>query len=272
MRTGLSWCIVLACMAGCADDRPPRLLLGSTHTLEDSGILDALTRAWQRDHDGRHRLSVVVAGSGEIIAMARRGDLDVLLVHSPRDEKALVASGRAVSRQPVMHNEFVLLGPGADPASVATAATAADALRRIADASAPFVSRGDSSGTHRKEQELWALARTTPAWGGYLEAGTGMAEALRLASERHAYILSDRATFEVLREDLRLVVLHEGDEVLRNPYSVLVVADARNPDGARDFAAWLRGAEVQRLIGAYRNGGTGRALFVPDTTATIGSP
>jgi tungstate transport system substrate-binding protein len=261
-------CITLGPLIACkGGDGPPRLVLGTTHTLEDSGVIDALIRAYNEDHASA-RLSVVVAGTGEVLAMAGRGDVDVVLVHSPVDEMAFLEEGRAVSREPVMHNDFVIVGPASDPAGIAGMDTAAAALRRIADAPHAFVSRGDDSGTHRKELELWASVGTTPEWGGYIEAGAGMADALRLASERRAYVLSDRATFAVLRESLRLVLLHEGDARLHNQYSVLVVTDARNPAGARELAAWLRSGPAQRLIRDYRSEGTGQALFIPDALLT----
>lgn len=255
---------VIAC-AGVGES--PRLVLGTTHTLEDSGLLDVLTRAYNEDPVSA-RVSVVVAGTGEVLAMAGRGDVDVVLVHSPVDEMAFLEAGRAVSRQPVMHNDFIIVGPASDPAGIAGIDTAAAALRRIANGAHPFVSRGDDSGTHRKERELWSLVGTMPEWGGYIEAGGGMADALRLASERRAYVLSDRATFAVLRESLELIVLHEGDPRLHNQYSVLVIADARNPAGARALATWLRSEPAQRLIREYRSEGGRPALFIPDALET----
>jgi len=265
-------CITLGPLIACkGGDGPPRLVLGTTHTLEDSGLLDVLIRAYNEDHASA-RVSVVVAGTGEVLAMAGRGDVDVVLVHSPVDEMAFLETGRAVSRQPVMHNDFVILGPASDPAGIAGVDTAAAALRRIANAAHPFVSRGDDSGTHRKETELWALGGTMPEWDGYIEAGGGMADALRLASERRAYVLSDRATYAVLRESLQLILLHEGDARLHNQYSVLVVTDTRNPAGARVFATWLRSETAQRLIRDYRSEGSsegrGPALFIPDALET----
>lgn len=250
-------------------DGPPRLVFGTTHTVEDSGVLSLLVREYSAEHGADHRLSVVVAGSGEILAMARRGDIDIVLTHSPDDESALVASGRAESRRAVMHNDFVLLGRPSDPAGVDSARTTADALRRIASAEQPFVSRGDDSGTHRREMSLWAEAQIIPRWSGYTQAGAGMADALRIASQRGAYILSDRATFEVLRQELQLIVLHEDARALHNQYSVLVMTNARNHDGATQLAQWLRGAHAQRLIGQYRAPASGRPLFVAEESRAV---
>ncbi|MGH7446048.1 MAG: substrate-binding domain-containing protein [Longimicrobiales bacterium] len=261
----LRLCLGLGIVTSCGgSDAPPRLVFGTTHTVEDSGVLSMLVREYSAEHGADHRLSVVVAGSGEILAMARRGDVDIVLAHAPDEENALVASGRAESRHAVMHNDFVLVGQPSDPAGVGSAITAADALRRIASAHQPFVSRGDDSGTHRREKSLWAEAHIIPGWSGYMEAGAGMADALRIASQRGAYILSDRATFEVLRQELQLSVLHEDARALHNQYSVLVMTDARNRDGARQLAEWLRGTHAQRLISEYRAPASGRPLFVAE--------
>jgi tungstate transport system substrate-binding protein len=255
-------CIALLSPTACGSEGPPRLVLGTTHTLEDSGLLDVLVRGYTEDHGSDHRLSVIVAGSGEILALARRGDVDLVLSHSPDAEKALVDSGIAVSRRPVMHNDFVLLGPPSDPALAAEAGTAAAAFRLIAVAAQPFVSRGDDSGTHVMEMSVWQDAQVIPSWAGYMEAGAGMADALRLASQRSAYILADRATWEVLREGLDLIVIH--DSGLPNQYSVLTIADANNAAGARQLAGWLLGERAQGLIAAYRPAESDFALFVPD--------
>jgi tungstate transport system substrate-binding protein len=239
-------------------------VLGTTHTLEDSGLLEALADAYRNDHGDSYRLVVVVAGSGEVLTMADRGDIDVVLAHSPDDEMTLVASGRAESREPVMHNDFVIAGPPADPASVRGTGSAAEAFRRIGAAEASFVSRGDESGTHRREQALWAAAGITPSWERYSEAGTGMGDALRVAGARGAYVLADRATFERFARELGLALLLDGDPALLNQYSVLVTASGDNVEGARAFARWVRSAATQQLIGDFRVPGTARALFVPD--------
>ncbi|HEX6132859.1 MAG TPA: substrate-binding domain-containing protein [Longimicrobiales bacterium] len=256
--------LALVALTACADSSPPpRLVLGTTHTLEDSGLLEVLSAAWARDHGSDDHLSMVVAGSGEILSMARRGDVDVVLSHAPAAEIALVRDGIAESREPVMHNAFVLLGPPADSADAGAAASAADALRRIAASRQPFVSRADDSGTHRKERELWRTAGIEPRWDRYIEAGVGMADALRIAAQRHAYILADRATWAVLRPELELQVVHQDTARLHNQYSVIVLRNAGNAGGARRFAQWLRSAGTQQLIGDYGTS-DGQELFVPD--------
>jgi len=262
MRRLLALATAALLAAGCREQ--PRLLLGSTHTLEDSGLLPHLAEAFQQTHRER-RLSTVVAGSGEILAMARNGDLDVLITHSPEDETAFIAAGHGVARQRVMYNDFVLLGPVADAALAAQATDAPAALRRVQDAALPFISRGDDSGTHRRERALWADAQRLPEWPGYTEAGAGMADALRLAHQRSAYVLADRATWEALRSELTgLRIVHQGDARLRNQYSVIVATRARDPEGARIFAAWLRGPEAQQLILSFGTDAERRPLFHPD--------
>lgn len=253
-------CMVLGVLA-CGGDDSPRVVLGTTHTLEDSGVLDVLTQAYDNEGDRSHRLSVVVAGSGEILAMAARGDVDVVLSHSPTAEAALVEAGGAVSRQPLMQGDFIIAGPPTDPAGAASTESAAAALQRIAAAGQPFVSRGDDSGTHHRELALWREAGVVPGWSGYMEAGTGMADALRLASQRGAYILSDIATYEVLRHDLSLIIMREGGDGLLNEYSVLITTHGEQTPAARELAAWLTGETARRLIGAFRAPNSDRPLY-----------
>ena len=256
-------CAFFCVIAACGGDAG-RVFLGTTHTVEDSGLLERLVAGFE-DAGSGYRLTVIVAGSGEILAMARRGDLDVLLTHSPEDELAFIAAGEGEFRQPVMYNDFVLLGPAADPAGAAAAMDAPAALRAVQRARAAFVSRGDDSGTHRMERALWAHADTLPQWPGYLEAGAGMADVLRLANQRRAYVLSDRATYEKLRDELTaLRVVHEGDARLRNQYSVIVVDSARNAAGARAFAEWIRTPAAQQSIQQHGVDRSGRPLFTPD--------
>ncbi len=251
---------VTACSGG---DRPDRFILATTHTLEDSGLLDTLTARYAVEHPGQ-RMDVVVAGSGEVLAIGERGDADVLLTHAPEEERAFVEAGHGTARIPVMHNTFVIAGPTDDSAGVAMANSAADAFTRIARSTSTFVSRGDDSGTHHKELSVWALAGTKPAAVRYIEAGAGMADALRVASERRAYILTDIATFLTIKDRLDLELLYQGDAVLRNEYSLIVVATARNPSRAAELETWITSAPVQQRIGQFGRSAFGRPLFIPD--------
>lgn len=267
LRAGLCMPCVLwlsACLAG--DGGQPRLIVAATHTLEDSGLLDTLVAAFRAAHP-EHDLQVVLAGSGEVLALGGRGDADVLLTHSPAAEEAFVRDGLGRDRRPVMHNDFVLLGPAADPAGAGTAATAAEAFGRIRAAAAPFVSRGDDGGTHVKERQLWAALEVVPDWPGYVEAGLGMADALRLADRRGAYILADRATWANLRAQLDLRLLFQGDPLLLNQYSAMLVRQPSNPPAAYAFLEWLTGPAARALIAGFGRDRFGQQVFLPDSLA-----
>jgi tungstate transport system substrate-binding protein len=247
------------------------VVLASTTSTEDSGLFDVLIPAFEAEQP-RFRVMVVAVGSGEALAIGRRGDADVLLVHSPAAESSFVAQGYGENRSAVMVNDFVLVGDSADPANVRGLPDAAAAFRRIADARARFVSRGDRSGTHAKELAIWRAAGVTPIdpaaptsgtarW--YVEVGQGMGETLRIADETRAYTLSDRGTYLALRSTLELSLLVEGDPRLQNPYSVMVVKRARNRAGGRAFAEWIVGASAQRVIGEFGRDRFGQPLFTP---------
>jgi len=209
------------------------------------------------------RLRYIAAGSGELLALGRRGDLDVLLAHSPDAEREFVEAGYGLERHRVMENDFIIVGPPSDPAGIRGMHDAAASLSRIADAGARFLSRGDDSGTHRKELELWASIDRTPGGPGYRESGRGMGDVLRAASELSAYALCDRATFTNLEASLDLAILVEGGPRLLNVYSVTIVADARQLQGARAFAAWLLSDAGQRVIAEYGVEKFGVPLFFP---------
>lgn len=265
--------LALACLliglAGCgdADVGGQRILLGTTHTLEDSGILDSLTAAFAKAHPDA-KLQVVVEGSGEIMTIAGKRDLDVILTHSPEDEKAFITNGLGVERRPVMHNAFVIAGPAADPANVRSAVDAPDAFNRIRNGGYMFISRGDQSGTHRRELAVWRAAGVTgnvaDAWPGYNEGGSGMADVLRIASQREAYTLSDVATLTALGATISVVQLFAGDPLLRNDYSVIVVNNAANAAGGQRFADWITSPAAKELIARFGTAEYGRPLFTPD--------
>jgi tungstate transport system substrate-binding protein len=217
---------------------------------------------------------VVAVGSGQALALGRRGDADVLLVHDPAGEAAFMAAGAGETRRPVMHNAFVVVGPPVDPAGVRGAGSAAEAFRRVARAGQPFVSRGDASGTHQKERALWGRAGVEPAGDWYVRAGAGMAQALRMANEKRAYTLTDRATFLAQLRGLDLAVLLDGDPALANPYSVIVVSPARHPhvraDAARRLAAYLTSGEGRCVIAEFGKARLGEPLFfVPDEEPAV---
>ena len=254
---------IAAATGGCARDASDtggRILLGTTHTLEDSGILDSLAASFRARHPDQ-QLKIVVAGSGEVLSIARRGDLDVILTHSPADEQAFMAGGNGVERRAVMHNAFVIAGPTSDPAQVAHASNARDAFARIRTSGQRFISRGDESGTHRMERSIWEATGAQPDWDGYEEAGSGMAEVLRVASQRDAYTLTDAATLAVLTGTLEITTLFAGDPALRNEYSVITVRKAANAEGAALFADWITSPDARTVIERFGTAQYGRALF-----------
>jgi tungstate transport system substrate-binding protein len=265
MRWKLS-VLLLAGLAACGvdGDGRDRVILVTTTTVESSGLLDELVEAYHGSQD-RYRVSVTAVGSGAALEIGRRGDADLLLTHDPVGEARFMEDGHGAEQGPVMSNDFVIAGPAADPAGVRGTADLAVALERVASGRQPFVSRGDESGTHRKERELWRRAGLSvpdsdPVW--YIESGSGMGETLRVADARQAYVLTDRGTFRHLSEGLRLDVLAEARPPERNPYQYTVPRQRLNPAGARDLKAWLTGPG-QSVIGAYGVARFGEPLFTP---------
>lgn len=244
----------------------PALILATTTSTQDSGLLDDLLP--QFESASGLRVKTIAVGSGEALAMGRRGDADVLLVHSKAAEDAFMAAGFGSLRLDVMHNDFVLVGPPSDPARV-RGLSIVDALKRIAGSGALFASRDDRSGTHARELGLWKQGAIDPAgkpW--YLATGQGMGETARVASEKRAYTLADRGTFLALRKSLDLAILVEGSPELRNSYRVIVVNPEKHPKTrekeARRFAEWIVTPEAQKMIGAFGRQKYGQPLFVPD--------
>ncbi len=255
--------------AGCGGDGRS-IILATTTSVQDSGLLDVLVPAFE-ERSG-YKVKVIAVGSGAALAMAERGDADAVFVHSPAAERRLTEEGHLVEGALVMTNDFVIVGPPEDPAGVREAVSLADALRRIAG-TGPFVSRGDESGTHAKELELWASAGIDPDTVRLREeTGQGMGATLNVANEKRAYTLTDRATFLVLRDELDLDVLFEGDPALTNPYHAYVVNPALHPkvrvEGAREFVRFLTSAEAQRLIAEFGADRFGSPLFRPAALAT----
>ncbi|GAB6164919.1 substrate-binding domain-containing protein [Thermostilla marina] len=261
-----AFCFV-ALLTGCRDRAAQdcSLTLATTTSTRDSGLLDILLPRFESETG--ITVKMIAVGSGQAIEMGRRGDADVLLTHAPQAEKQFMDEGHGCLRYPVMYNDFVLVGPASNPAGVEHEKPITEALRRIAETQSRFVSRGDESGTHMKERSLWQEAGLAPEGDWYIEVGAGMAQTLRVASEKRAYTLSDRGTFLAQREGLQLAILVEGDESLRNPYSVIVV-DARKHPGvheqaARRFAEFLTSPQTQRIIAEFGIDRFGQPLFFP---------
>ena len=253
MRTILALLLVLAAASARADT----LRMAVTTSFHNSGLADVLLPRIADDTGLEVRLLVV--GTGQALRLGRAGDVDAILVHARAAEDAFVADGFAPHRREIMYNDFVLIGPEDDPAAVAGAADATGALTRIADARAPFVSRGDDSGTHKMERSLWAGADVLPAGGWYKEVGSGMGAALNTAAGLGAYILSDRASWLNFGNKDGMALLFAGDPVLFNQYAYLPVSEAAHPHvnarGAARLEAWLASPAAQAAIDGYEIGG-----------------
>jgi tungstate transport system substrate-binding protein len=244
----------------------PALILATTTSTQDTGLLDVLVPAFEKASG--YSVKTVAVGTGAALAMGERGDADVLLVHAPSAEAAYMAKGRGISRALVMHDAFIVVGPAADPAHVKGAATAQAAFAAISGVQAPFVSRGDDSGTNVKELALWRAASVEPGGSWYVKTGGGMAEALRVASQKGAYTLTDDGTYLTQRATLSLVPLVEDAKDLLNVYHVIVVrplpGQLANEAGAEAFARYVTSPEGQRLIGEFGRERFSRPLFTPD--------
>jgi tungstate transport system substrate-binding protein len=242
------------------------LTLASTTSTLDSGLFDALIPPFEKEF--ACSVKVIAVGTGQAMRLARDGNADVLLVHDRQAEEKFVADGFGVARLDVMHNDFVLVGPPADPAKV-SGLKAAEAFKKLAAADAGFVSRGDDSGTHKKELKLWQAAGIQPSGKWYMESGSGMEATLRIANEKIAYCLVDRATWLAHQKEIdMLVILAQGDAKLFNPYSVIVVAPAKfpwlNTKLATHFAEFIRSAVGQNIIRDFGRNKFGQPLFYPD--------
>jgi tungstate transport system substrate-binding protein len=256
---------------------PAVLRLATTTSTADSGLLDAILPDFEQKYNVR--VDVVAVGTGQALEIGTKGDADVVLVHARAREDKFVADGDGINRLDVMFNDFVIVGPSADPAGIGGLTTAKEALAKIAEIASPFASRGDDSGTYTKEKSLWVAAGITPTvesdW--YLSVGQGMGETLLFANEKLAYTLADRGTWLAMQEKLpTLTVLvggatidQNGDKALRNPYGVIPVNPEKHPGVnvalATQFAEWLTTPETQQAIGDYGKEKFGQPLFYPNS-------
>lgn len=248
----------------CGDSR--EVILATTTSTQDSGLLDVLVPAFEKETG--YSVKTIAVGSGQALRLGEQGEADVILAHSPQAEEDFVAAGNGIERQPVMHNDFVIVGPREDPAGIAGSASAADALKRIAQSGAIFLSRGDQSGTNARELALWKQAGVQPSGSWYQETGQGMGATLTIAEEKRSYTLSDRGTYLSQRHNLHLSILVQGDPGLFNIYHVMIVNPEKhstvNVDGARAFADFITSAQTQELIRGFGIDQFGEPLFVPD--------
>jgi tungstate transport system substrate-binding protein len=264
--------LIVLLLGGCAKaPSNPTLILATTTSTQDSGLLDVLVPLFQDKTS--YVVQTVAVGTGAALKMAEEGNADVLLVHAPASEIALMDAGWGKDRMLIMHNDFVIVGPADDPAGIKGTPTAIEAFQKIADTGMNFITRGDDSGTNKMEISLWEKTGTDPngqPW--YIDSGQGMGATLTIASEKQAYTLTDRATYLANKENLDLEILVEGDAALLNVYHVITVNPDKWPesnyDGAVAFAEFMTAPETQAVIGDFGVDKFGQPLFFPDADKT----
>jgi tungstate transport system substrate-binding protein len=270
-RAAMMAALFLLTVAAPLDGQQRDLVLATTTSVRDAGLLDALLPRFERESG--IKVKVVAVGSGQAMELGRRGEADVLILHDPAGEARFVADGFGIERRPLMHNEFVLVGPPHDPAAT-RGKPVAEAFRAIARTGAIFVSRGDRSGTHARELAIWASAGSTPHGAWYRESGQGMGATLVIADQLRAYTLTDIGSLLGHRARLELPILVEGDSALRNPYHVILANPERFPhvrgNEARILRDFLLSPEIQRAIGEFRRTEFRRSLFVPADSGAAG--
>ncbi|MDP2663106.1 MAG: substrate-binding domain-containing protein [Dehalococcoidia bacterium] len=254
--------------AAVAKPANPDLILGTTTSTQDSGLLDMLIPLFEAKTG--YKVKTIAVGSGQAMTMGERGEADVLLVHAPDSEKTFMAAGHGINRLLVMHNDFIIVGPASDPAKIKGLKTSKEAMRKIADAKSTFISRGDNSGTDQLEKKLWAASPKGQSW--YQESGQGMGQTLNIASEKAAYTVADRATYLAYKKNVQLDILVEGDPSLLNVYHVIQVnptkSDKINAVGARAFSDFMVNKDTQDTIAKFGLDKYGQALFFPDAGKT----
>lgn len=242
---------------------PIHLKLATTTSTENSGLLGVLLPPFEEKFG--IKVDVIAVGTGQAIKLGENGDVDMILVHARAAEDKFIEEGYGVNRRDVMFNDFIILGPSNDPAEIRSESNVTLALKRISDRKVHFVSRGDDSGTHKKEKVLWQNTKTSPEGEWYMEIGQGMGATLQVANERQAYVLCDRGTFLAYKDKVDLIILSEGDPLLFNPYGIMAVNPARYPHvkyiEAMQLIAWVTSVEGQKIIGEYKK--EGEILFHP---------
>jgi tungstate transport system substrate-binding protein len=242
-----------------------RLKISSTTSTDNTGLFQVLNPPFEKRFGCR--VDVVAVGTGKALKIGEMGDSDVVFVHSRPAEDAFVAAGHGVNRRDVMYNDFIIIGPANDPAGIRGTRDAKKALTTIAQAGAPFISRGDDSGTHKKEKSLWKKADVVPKGRWYSEAGQGMGAVIQIANEKLAYTLADRGTYLAYRNKTSLEILCEGDPDLFNPYGIIAVNPAKHPHVnyimAMAYIGWVTSPEGQKIIREFGKEKFGQALFIP---------
>jgi tungstate transport system substrate-binding protein len=250
-----------------ASAAPKTIILATTTSTQDSGLLDVLIPAFEKE--AGYMVKTISVGSGQAMKLGEKGEADVLLVHSPDAEKKFVADGFGINRRLVMHNDFIIVGPASDPAKIKVVKSSKDALKKIAAANALFLSRGDNSGTNALEKKLWkATGLTVEGQKWYQQTGLGMGQTLNVAAEKKGYTITDRGTYLALKKTLGLDILVEGDKSLLNIYHVIEVNPAKwpkvNASGAKAFADFVVSRKAQAIIKTFGIEKFGSPLFFPD--------
>lgn len=262
----LTMSALLATPAVASDDI---VRLATTTSTYNSGLLDYLLPKFEAEHP--YRIQVIPVGTGKALRMGQDGDVDLVMTHAPDAEREFVEAGYGIDPQGVMYNDFVVVGPTSDPADIEGSQDVATAMAEIAESDALFISRGDDSGTNKKELKLWDAAGLTVDFEGYRSVGQGMGKVLQMANELQGYTLTDRGTWLAMRDKLDLALLVEGDTRLFNPYQVILVNPERyddlNTEGARALAQWLVSEKGQALIDAFRL--DGQVLFHASAGETV---
>ncbi len=242
------------------------LRLATTTSTYETGLLDHILPPFEKKHDAK--VHIISVGTGKAIKLGENGDVDIILVHARKAEDKFVEDGFGVNRRDVMYNDFIILGPKADPAGIRKTANAAKALRKIQTSSSTFISRGDDSGTHKKEKHIWNLAKVEPKGKWYLESGQGMSATLRMSDEKNAYVMVDRATYIFNKKTIRLDLLLERDPVLMNPYGIIAVSPYLHKHAKYDLSmsliGWITSPECQKMIGKYKK--LGQQLYHPSAS------
>ncbi len=248
-----------------AADPAKIIILSTTTSTQDSGLLDVLVPLFEKQTG--YSVKTISVGTGQALALAAKGEADVALVHAPGLEKKYIAEGKLLNRRLVMYNDFIIVGPGADPARVRAAKKSLEALKLIAGSRTKFVSRGDNSGTHNLEKSMWKQAGIEPRGAWYIESGQGMGVTLGIANDRNGYTITDRATYLAFQKRLALVILLERDKPLLNIYSVMEVNPANGPRinvvGGKAFADFMVAPQTQAVIKGFGVEKYGQPLFVP---------
>ncbi|NLV75989.1 MAG: tungsten ABC transporter substrate-binding protein [Tissierellia bacterium] len=267
----LSIVLIFTLLVGCGqkqDETGGTIILATTTSTQDSGLLDYLLPIF-KDETGIE-VKVIAVGTGKALQMGKDGEADILLVHAKESEEEFVAEGHGLERLDDMYNDFILVGPGEDPLNLKSEHPndILEGLKALAETETEFVSRGDDSGTHKKELSIWKEAGIEPEGDWYISAGSGMGDVLKIADEKRAYTITDRGTYLSMKEDLDLDIIIEGDENLFNQYGIIPVnpekSDKINAEGAKIFMEWMLSDKTQELIGEFGVEEYGMPLFIPN--------